>query len=100
MEFKGFVRNESAQKIVELVQAAVLEAKPAEIAVLTPNRAQRAIIKKTLQKVGIAGVQVSTVHRAQGSEKRTIFSRHLSAAMFRLGDAAPLAAQAQGGQKM
>lgn len=70
---KGFMREESANHVVSAVQAAITEAQPADIAVLTPYRAQRTVIKKKLKNAGISGVQVSTVHRAQGSEKRTIF---------------------------
>lgn len=71
--FRGYVRYESADKIVRGVQAALSESSASDIAVLTPYRAQRTLIRKKLQDVGIRGVQVSTVHRAQGSEKRTIF---------------------------
>ena len=71
--FKGFIRDESAERIVEHVQWAVFDAHPSEIAVLTPYRAQRTLIRKALAKAGIKGVQVSTVHRAQGSERKTIF---------------------------
>ncbi len=42
-----------------------------EIVVLTPFRAQRALIRRALQARGVddaQGVRVSTVHRAQGSE--------------------------------
>ena len=71
--FGGFVRDESADVIVAGVQAAMSEAGPNDIAILTPYRAQRAIIRKKLRNAGIRGVEVSTVHRAQGSEKRIIF---------------------------
>jgi len=43
-----------------------------DILVLTPFRAQRRLIKSFIKKSGIRGVTVSTVHRAQGSERHTI----------------------------
>lgn len=43
-----------------------------DILVLTPYRAQRNRIKRHLRELGLNGVVVSTVHRAQGSERHTI----------------------------
>ncbi len=71
--FRGFVRNESADLIVRGVQAAIAEADPSRVAVLTPFRAQRTVIRNKLRNAGVKGVQVSTVHRAQGSERRIVF---------------------------
>jgi hypothetical protein len=39
---------------------------------LTPFRAQRTLIKNLLKKGGLKNIVVSTVHRAQGSERHTI----------------------------
>ncbi len=47
-----------------------------EMVVLTPFRAQRALIRRCLQEHGVdaqTGVKVSTVHRAQGSEAPVVF---------------------------
>lgn len=40
--------------------------------VLTPFRAQRALLRVTLERLGVRGVNVWTVHRAQGSEHHTV----------------------------
>ncbi len=47
-----------------------------ELVVLTPFRAQRALLRRCLQAHGVddgMGVKVSTVHRAQGSEAPVVF---------------------------
>lgn len=71
--YRGYMRDESAELLVAAVQAALEEAAPAEIAILTPYRAQRSVIRRKLAAAKVTKVPVSTVHRAQGSEKRTIF---------------------------
>ncbi|MDP4302372.1 DEAD/DEAH box helicase [Leptothrix discophora] len=71
---RGPVRPGSAQAIAARVGRALAagEAEPAEIVVLTPFRAQRAVIRQALQAHELshlcAQVRVSTVHKAQGSE--------------------------------
>lgn len=45
---------------------------PHELIVLTPFRAQRALIRQRLQARGVDAVKVSTVHRAQGSEAAAV----------------------------
>ncbi len=71
--YKGYVREESAQSITGLVQACLHEnSDPRSVLVLTPYRAQRAKIKSALRISGIKGVQVTTVHRAQGGERRVV----------------------------
>lgn len=42
------------------------------VIVLTPFRAQRALVRKRLREAGFRGVRVSTIHRAQGSEEHTV----------------------------
>lgn len=42
------------------------------ILVLTPFRAQRALLRKRLRECGFGTVKVSTIHRAQGSEAHTV----------------------------
>ncbi len=68
---RGPVRRESAEAIAALVAAALAggDWQPHELIVLTPFRAQRALIRQRLRAHGVSeAVKVSTVHRAQGSE--------------------------------
>ena len=68
---RGPVRLESAEAIAGTVVEALASGDWAahELIVLTPFRAQRALIRQRLQARGVPeGVRVSTVHRAQGSE--------------------------------
>ena len=68
----GPVREESAEKIVQLVRDLLWRIEPDEIQVLTPFRAQRKMIKHHLKKAELHGVRVTTAHRAQGSERMAI----------------------------
>ena len=71
---RGPVRQRSARAIAERIGRALAagQAQPQEIVVLTPYRAQRAVIRQALQAHELshlcALVRVSTVHKAQGSE--------------------------------
>jgi len=68
---RGPVRRESAEAIVELLDGALASGawRPDELIVLTPFRAQRALIQRCLRARGLPeSLRVSTVHRAQGSE--------------------------------
>ncbi|MEY4751673.1 MAG: hypothetical protein RIQ60_3887 [Pseudomonadota bacterium] len=69
---RGPVRHESALAIADAVAAALAggDWQAHELVVLTPFRAQRALIRRCLTARGLAdgAVKVSTVHRAQGSE--------------------------------
>ncbi|MBL8278376.1 MAG: AAA family ATPase [Pelomonas sp.] len=68
---RGPVRRESAEAIAELLDEALAsgEWQPDELIVLTPFRAQRALIRQRLRARGLPeSLRVSTVHRAQGSE--------------------------------
>ncbi len=68
---RGPVRRESAEAIAALVAEALASThwQPDELIVLTPFRAQRALIRQCLRARGVPeAVRVSTVHRAQGSE--------------------------------
>ncbi|MBC7728565.1 MAG: DNA2/NAM7 family helicase, partial [Microbacteriaceae bacterium] len=72
---RGPVRRESADAIASLVAAALAseEWQPQELIVLTPFRAQRALIRQRLRAGGVPeAVRVSTVHRAQGSEAAVV----------------------------
>ncbi|MEY8875651.1 MAG: DEAD/DEAH box helicase [Leptothrix sp. (in: b-proteobacteria)] len=67
---RGPVRVTSAAHIAARVAAALQagEVEPQQLIVLTPFRAQRALIRARLAALGVDSVKVSTVHRAQGSE--------------------------------
>ena len=73
---RGPVRRESAETVAEMLAAALAsgEWQPHELVVLTPFRAQRALIRRCLQARGVPeAVRVTTVHRAQGSEAPVVF---------------------------
>jgi DNA replication ATP-dependent helicase Dna2 len=72
--YGGPIRFESAQAIAKLVADAKIQGEDVarDVVVLTPFRAQRALVKQQLAKAGIRGVKVSTVHRAQGGEFRVV----------------------------
>jgi hypothetical protein len=73
---RGPVRRESAEAIADSVASALAggDWQPHELIVLTPFRAQRALIRRCLATRGLAAsVKVSTVHRAQGSEAPVVF---------------------------
>lgn len=68
---RGPVRRESAEAIAALISEALGSGdwRPDELIVLTPFRAQRALIRQCLHARGLPqALRVSTVHRAQGSE--------------------------------
>lgn len=68
---RGPVRRESAEAIAALLDGALASGdwQPEELIVLTPFRAQRALIRQRLRARGLPeSLRVSTVHRAQGSE--------------------------------
>ena len=72
---RGPVRRESAEAIAELVAQALAggDWQSNEVIVLTPFRAQRALIRRCLQARSVPeAVKVSTVHRAQGSEAAVV----------------------------
>ena len=72
---RGPVRRESADAIAELARTALASGqwRADEVIVLTPFRAQRALIRRRLQAAGVPdAVKVSTVHRAQGSEAAVV----------------------------
>lgn len=72
--YRGPIRYASAVWVAKLlrdsIEAGFLEQH--DVIVLTPFRAQRALLRKQLGSVGIRKIRVSTVHRAQGSEATVV----------------------------
>lgn len=68
--YRGPIRYGSAELIAELLSDALARGHcaPKDVIVLTPFRAQRALLRQRLGAHGVRGIKVSTVHRAQGSE--------------------------------
>ena len=66
-QYGGPIRKWSADRLADLVATLVNETD--DIAVLVPFRAQRSMIKRRLRDAGLSRISVSTVHRAQGSER-------------------------------
>jgi DNA replication ATP-dependent helicase Dna2 len=69
-KYGGPIRYESVVAIVELIKKEPL--RHSDIIIITPFRAQRALIKNMLSTSGINRVKVSTVHRSQGSESQIV----------------------------
>jgi hypothetical protein len=74
--FRGYECEQSANLIAALVVDHVLSWSitniPEQLIVLTPYRAQRRRIEAELNSVNVPASVVSTVHRAQGSERRLV----------------------------
>jgi len=71
--YHGPIRQPGAMFIADLVDRLVARGLPEDdIIVLTPFRAQRALIRQKLRNSGFRSVSVSTVHRSQGSERHTV----------------------------
>ncbi|HLE04937.1 MAG TPA: C-terminal helicase domain-containing protein, partial [Anaerolineales bacterium] len=71
-KYGGVIRYETAELIRGLVDELTSVLRQEDILVLTPYRAQRLLIKTILKNANLKKVTVSTVHRAQGSERDTI----------------------------
>ncbi len=71
-KYHGPIRFTSAEFIRDLVCELTRLLDTSDIIVLTPFRAQRTLIRTFLQNAGCGNVSVSTVHRAQGSERHTV----------------------------
>lgn len=71
--YRGPIRYESAHLLCKLVQEVCRVVPQRDVIVLTPFRAQRSVISALLGRAGLKRVLVSTVHRAQGSERHTVF---------------------------
>lgn len=71
-KYRGPIRFETAELIADWTAELVQELDPEDLIILTPFRAQRTLIKSMLRHRKVRGVMVSTVHRAQGSERHTV----------------------------
>ena len=71
-KYHGPIRYESADHICGLVCNLTEMMDESDILILTPFRAQRTLIRTFLRNSGVKRVTVSTVHRAQGSERHTV----------------------------
>ena len=69
----GPVREASAALLVDEVRAALAHVPVGDVLVLTPFRAQVRMVREVFKAAGLAGVSVSTVHRAQGGERLVVF---------------------------
>jgi AAA domain-containing protein/PD-(D/E)XK nuclease superfamily protein len=81
--------NELEARIVERLLGAAGPQAPGSVAVVTPHRAQRALLKLRLQAYGPAADVIDTVERLQGNERRAVI---VSAAA---SDPAAIAAEAE-----
>ena len=72
--YRGPIRYGSANLIAELLKVAANRghASAKDVIVLTPFRAQRALLRQRLTAHGVRDIKVSTVHRAQGSEASVV----------------------------
>lgn len=68
----GWYRLDSMHFICQTVRTLVRSVPPEDILIVTPFRAQRFRIRRRLQELGLGQVAVTTVHRAQGSERHTV----------------------------
>ena len=71
-KYNGNIRFQSAKIVAAWVDEFLALVPPQELLILTPFRAQRALIKSVLGRNRNKEVLVSTVHRAQGSEKKIV----------------------------
>jgi hypothetical protein len=71
-KYGGHIRYETAELIISLIDNLLSAVSQSDILVLTPYRAQRALLRAFLKNAGYKAVLVSTVHRAQGSERNTV----------------------------
>ena len=84
--YGGNIRQQSAFFIGQIILQLLVHTPANEILVLTPFRAQRNLIRKYLRDNEITGIDVNTVHRAQGSERQTVIFDPVDAASGFLQD--------------
>ncbi len=72
--YNGRTRFQSAEAVLTAVDALMRETghSSADILVLTPFRAQRALLQAMARQRGLGKLRISTVHRSQGSESRIV----------------------------
>lgn len=72
-KYNGFIRYKSAELVIQLVSELLGSyADERDILVLTPFRAQRALMRGFCKTDSLRRVRISTVHRAQGSEAKFV----------------------------
>lgn len=72
-KYKGPIRYDSAKAVLDLVDEILGINEVAEnILILTPFRAQRALLNMLIEMRKIRGLKVSTVHKAQGGERKIV----------------------------
>jgi len=71
--YQGPIRQPGAVFACEVVERLIQQGtEEQDIIILTPFRAQRALIRQKLRQAHLRHVTVSTVHRSQGSERHTV----------------------------
>lgn len=71
-KYRGPIRYKSAELVRDIVDALASGRNEQDVLILTPFRAQRTLIRTFLERAGYKRVRVSTVHKAQGSERHTL----------------------------
>jgi hypothetical protein len=71
-KYRGNIRYDSAKRTAEIAAILCSFANSGQVLVLTPFRAQRALIRTFLTNAGLGSIRVGTVHSAQGSECHTV----------------------------
>ncbi len=72
-KYGGPIRYESAELIRGIATSYISKGLDEKnLLILTPFRAQRSLIKAFLRNAGLSRISVSTVHKAQGSERHTV----------------------------
>lgn len=72
-KYNGFIRFKSAELTIQLVSELLGSyAEERDILVLTPFRAQRALMRAFCKTDTLRRIRISTVHRAQGSESKLV----------------------------
>jgi DNA replication ATP-dependent helicase Dna2 len=71
---QGPIRYQSAEMIADLLSSVITPKKYGheKVIVITPFRAQRALLQKQLTARGLRHIKVSTVHRSQGTEASVV----------------------------
>jgi DNA replication ATP-dependent helicase Dna2 len=87
--YGGPIRHASSEWIVQHIDTLLDDLDEQDVLILTPFRAQRALVRSRLRGLARSRVRVSTVHRAQGSEQHTVVFDPVDGAspfFARLGD--------------